>query len=495
MFAAHGQAGQTNVAVAANFTEPAKEIAALFKQKTGHDAVLSFGASGPFLAQITHDAPFQVFLSADAGAAEGGDRAGLAVPESLFTYAIGKLVLWSKVVDVTKGDEALKAGAFSKLSIANPTAAPYGAAAIEAMKALGVYDALQREDRPGQQHRAGVPVRRHQERRTRLRRPVAALRRHRRNALGRSAESLFADPAGRGAAEEGRERRGVEGFPRLPEGTGSARHHRDIRLRPRLSPVSDFSTHIWPPVLLTIELATITTLLLLVIATPLAWWLARSHAWWKEAIAAVVSLPMVLPPTVLGFYLLVALGPDGPGGAVASLWGARTLAFTFTGLVIGSILASMPFVVQPIRNAFEAIGDRPLEVAATLRASPARAFWTVALPLASPGLLTGAVLGFAHTVGEFGVVLMIGGNIPGRTRVMSTAIFDFVETMQWREANILAGGMVVFAFAVILSMILIEKRVSRGPRMSARRLRSAPSSRGRSASSRSTPASPRRRAA
>ncbi len=225
--------------------------------------------------------------------------------------------------------------------------------------------------------------------------------------------------------------------------------------------MSDFSAHIWPPVLLTIELATITTLLTLVIATPLAWWLARSQAWWKEIVAAVVSLPIVLPPTVLGFYLLIVLGPDGPGGVVASLWGARTLAFTFTGLVIASILASMPFVVQPIRNAFAAIGDRPLEVAATLRASPARAFWTVALPLASPGLLSGSVLGFAHTVGEFGVVLMIGGNIPGRTRVMSTAIFDFVETMQWREANILAGGMVVFAFAVILSMILIEKRVSR----------------------------------
>jgi molybdate transport system permease protein len=225
--------------------------------------------------------------------------------------------------------------------------------------------------------------------------------------------------------------------------------------------VSDFSAHIWPPVLLTIELATVTTLLTLVIATPLAWWLARSRAWWKEIIAAVVSLPIVLPPTVLGFYLLIVLGPDGPGGMVANLWGARTLAFTFTGLVIASILASMPFVVQPIRNAFAAIGDRPLEVAATLRASPTRAFWTVALPLASPGLLSGSVLGFAHTVGEFGVVLMIGGNIPGRTRVMSTAIFDFVETMQWREANILAGGMVVFAFAVILTMILIEKRVSR----------------------------------
>ena len=219
--------------------------------------------------------------------------------------------------------------------------------------------------------------------------------------------------------------------------------------------------HIWEPVRLTLELATVTTLALMVIATPLAWWLARSHAGWKEVVAAIVSLPMVLPPTVLGFYLLIALGPEGPGGALAGLWGARTLAFSFWGLVIGSIFASMPFVVQPIRNAFAAIGDRPLEVAATLRASPARAFWTVALPLASPGLLSGAVLGFAHTVGEFGVVLMIGGNIPGRTKVVSTAIYDYVETMQWREANILAGGMVVFAFAVILSMILIEKRFAR----------------------------------
>jgi len=220
-------------------------------------------------------------------------------------------------------------------------------------------------------------------------------------------------------------------------------------------------SHLWQPVRLTLELAAVTTVLLLVIATPLAWWLARSKAWWKEPVAALVSLPIVLPPTVLGFYLLIALGPDGPGGMIAGLWGARTLAFTFTGLVIGSIFASMPFVVQPIRNAFAAIGDRPLEVAATLRASPWRAFWTVALPLASPGFLTGAVLGFAHTIGEFGVILMIGGNIPGRTRVLSTAIFDYVETARWREANILAGGMVVFAFGVILAMTLIEKRVAR----------------------------------
>lgn len=215
------------------------------------------------------------------------------------------------------------------------------------------------------------------------------------------------------------------------------------------------------PVRLTIELAAITTVILLVVGTPIAWWLARSRAWWKEAVAALVAMPLVLPPTVLGFYLLVALGPNGPGGQIAGLWGARTLAFTFEGLVIGSVLYSMPFVVQPIRNAFAAVGDRPLEVAATLRASPTRAFWTVAVPLARPGFLTGAVLGFAHTVGEFGVVLMIGGNIPGETKVLSVAIYDYVETSQWREANILAAGMVVFAFAVILAMTLIEKRVAR----------------------------------
>jgi molybdate transport system permease protein len=222
--------------------------------------------------------------------------------------------------------------------------------------------------------------------------------------------------------------------------------------------MSGLSPDLWQSVGLTIELATITTVILLVVGTPLAWWLARSKAWWTEAVATVIALPLVLPPTVLGFYLLVTLGPNGPGGWIASLWGERTLAFTFEGLVIGSVLYSLPFVVQPIRNAFAAIGDRPLEVAATLRASSRRAFWTVAVPLARPGFLTAAVLGFAHTIGEFGLVLMIGGNIPGRTKVLSVAIFDYVEASRWREANILAGGMVIFAFAVILTSTLTEKR-------------------------------------
>jgi molybdate transport system permease protein len=222
----------------------------------------------------------------------------------------------------------------------------------------------------------------------------------------------------------------------------------------------DFA-ELWPPIRLTLELATITTIVLLLLGTPIAWWLARSDAKWKEVVAAVVALPLILPPTVLGFYLLIALGPDGPGGWIAGLFGGRTLAFTFEGLVIGSVFYSMPFVVQPIRNAFEAIGERPFEVAATLRASPWDRFWSVAVPLARHGFLTGAVLGFAHTVGEFGVILMIGGNIPGETKVLSVTIYDYVETLQWAQAHILAGGMLVFAFVVILSMMVFGKRIGR----------------------------------
>ncbi len=218
---------------------------------------------------------------------------------------------------------------------------------------------------------------------------------------------------------------------------------------------------LWPAIRLTLELATATTVLLLIVGTPIAWWLARSRAVWKEAVAAIVALPLVLPPTVLGFYLLLFLGPNGPGGVAAPLFGLRTFAFTFTGLLFGSVLYSMPFVVQPIRNAFEAFGERPLEVAATLRASRWDTFWSVAVPLARPGFLTGAVLGFAHTIGEFGVVLMIGGNIPGSTRTVSVAVYDYVNTLRWNEAHWIAGAMVLFSFAIVLITFTLEKRLRR----------------------------------
>ncbi len=212
---------------------------------------------------------------------------------------------------------------------------------------------------------------------------------------------------------------------------------------------------------LTLSLATIVTAVLLLVATPIAWWLTRSRASWKEAVAALVALPLVLPPTVLGFYLLIALGPFGPGGALAGLWGARTLAFSFEGLVIGSVIYSLPFMVQPLRNAFESFGEEPLEAAATLGATPWQTFIRVAVPLARAGYLTGAVLTFAHTVGEFGVVLMIGGNIPGETKVLSIAIYDYVESLQWTEAHVLAAGMVIFAFVTITATMLVDRRLGR----------------------------------
>lgn len=203
---------------------------------------------------------------------------------------------------------------------------------------------------------------------------------------------------------------------------------------------------------LTVKLSALTTVLLLLLGTPVAWWLARTHSRFKGLVGSVVTLPLVLPPAVLGFYLLVLMGPDGPVGRLTQAMGLGLLPFTFAGLVVASCLYSMPFVVQPLQQAFAAIGRAPMEAAATLRASPWDAFFTVALPLARPGLLTATVLGFAHTVGEFGVVLMIGGNIPGKTQVLSMAIYNHVEAMEYTNAHWLAGGMLVFSFAVLLAL-------------------------------------------
>ena len=214
----------------------------------------------------------------------------------------------------------------------------------------------------------------------------------------------------------------------------------------------------------TLKLAGLTTILLLVLATPLAWWLARSRSWWKEVVAAVTTLPIILPPSVLGFYILIAIAPQSPLMTPLHAFGIRTLAFTFEGLVIGSMIYSLPFAVQPIRNAFEAMGERPMEVAATLRATPIDAFVTVALPLARRGFLAAAILVFAHTIGEFGVVLMIGGSVPGKTEVISTRVYQLVESLQYGEAHKLAAGVVLFSFAALLALLLVDRRAGGAPR-------------------------------
>ena len=208
---------------------------------------------------------------------------------------------------------------------------------------------------------------------------------------------------------------------------------------------------------LTAELAALATVLLLVVGTPIAWWLARTRSRLKPFFASLVAMPLVLPPSVLGFYLLLLMGPHGPVGQLTQSLGLGRLPFTFSGLVVGSVLYSMPFVVQPLQQAFEAIPERLLEAAATLRAAPPDRFFSVALPLARPGFITASVLGFAHTVGEFGVVLMIGGNIPGKTRVLSVAIYDHVEAGEFAEAHVLAAGMVVFALVVLTALYMVNR--------------------------------------
>jgi len=213
---------------------------------------------------------------------------------------------------------------------------------------------------------------------------------------------------------------------------------------------------------LTVRLASIVTLILLVVGTPIAWWLARTKVWWKGTIGAVVALPLVLPPSVLGFYLLLTLGPHGPIGQLTQALGIGPLPFTFWGLVVASVFYSLPFMVQPLQTAFEAVGERPLEVAATLRASPLDAFFTVAVPLAAPGYLTAAILTFAHTVGEFGVVLMIGGNLPGITRVVSVQIYGHVEALEYASAHRLAAVMLIFSFLVLLILYAWRPRPRNG---------------------------------
>ncbi|MBH1970117.1 molybdate ABC transporter permease subunit [Moraxellaceae bacterium AER2_44_116] len=219
---------------------------------------------------------------------------------------------------------------------------------------------------------------------------------------------------------------------------------------------TDFSA-----IILTLKLAAITTIILLLIGTPIAWWLARSQAWWKGIVSAIVMLPIVLPPTVIGFYLLLAMGSQGWIGHITQALGLGLLPFTFVGLVIASVFYSLPFVVQPLQNAFESIGQRPLEVAATLRASPFDTFFSVILPLAKPAYLTASVLAFAHTMGEFGIVLMVGGNIPDKTRVVSVQIYEHVEAIEYSQAHLLSAAMLAFSFLMLLALYALNNKGKR----------------------------------
>jgi molybdate transport system permease protein len=217
-----------------------------------------------------------------------------------------------------------------------------------------------------------------------------------------------------------------------------------------VEPLLGLASEDWQAILLTVRLASLVTVILLVIATPVAWWLTTTQSKLKPVVAAIVALPLVLPPTVIGFYLLIVMGPNGPVGELTQLLGIGTLPFTFSGLVIASVIYSFPFVVQPIQNSLEALGKRPLEVAATLGASRLDTFFTVVLPLSKPGFITATILGFAHTVGEFGVILMIGGNIPGETQVISVLIYEHVESLQYAQAHSLSAAMIIFSFIVLL---------------------------------------------
>eukprot|EP00659_Diplonema_papillatum_P007400 gene7400-11367_t len=423
-------ADEVQVAVAANFTAPIQAIAADFEKDTGHKLVAAYGATGQFYTQIKNGAPFEVFLSADDTTPQKLEAEGDTVKGSRFTYAVGTLALWSaKEGYVDAKGEVLKKNQFQHLSIANPKAAPYGLAATQVLAKEGLTEKVKDKLVEGQnitQAYQFVST-------GNAELGFVALSQIYKDGKVTSGSawivpSSMHDPIKQDAVilNKGKDSAAAKALVEYLKG-------------PKAAAVinADFSA-IW----LTLKLASLTTVILLIIGTPIALWLSRTRSWWRGPIGAVVALPLVLPPTVIGFYLLLTMGPNGYFGQFTQWLGLGTLTFSFAGLVIGSVIYSMPFVVQPLQNAFSAIGTRPLEVAATLRANPWDTFFTVILPLARPGFITASILGFAHTVGEFGVVLMIGGNIPNKTRVVSVQIYDHVEAMEYAQAHWLAGSMV-----------------------------------------------------
>ncbi len=465
-------ADEVRAAVAANALGAVRAIADRFESTTGHRVLVSPGSSGKLYAQIREGAPFDVFLSADAERPAQLEREERAVVGSRFVYARGRLVLWSATPGLVEaGGGVLRTDRFRRLAIANPKTAPYGAAAAAVLDALGV--------------RAGVADRLVQgEDITQTFQFVATgnaeigfvslsqVVRH----AGGDAGSRWLVPAEMHPPlvqeavllPRGRDRaaaRAFLDFVRGAEARAILRSHGYEVPGPDdggpATPVPHAAASLWTPVFLTLRLAAVSTAVLLFIGTPLAWWLARTRSRAKSVLEALVALPLVLPPTVLGFYLLLLLGARGWVGGVTDALGWGPLAFTFPGLVIGSALYSLPFVVQPLQNAFEAMGERPLEAAATLGASPRDRFFSIAVPICRPAFVTAAILAFAHTVGEFGVILMIGGSIPGRTQVLSIALYEQVEALEYGRAHALAGGMLFFSFLVLWAIHAWNRRPGR----------------------------------
>jgi len=453
---------EVRVAVAANFLRTAEALKAEFEAQSPHRLVLSSGSTGTLFAQIESGARYDLFFAADAARPAALAAGGKARQRSV--YALGRLALvGSALQDPNQGDEALRSGSYRHVALASPASAPYGAAAQQVLQRLGHWDRLQGRLVFGQSVSQTHQL---------LRSGGAELgfvAYAQAKASGEPAwlvPAYFHDPLRQEVVllSESPAAQALWTFLQSPSAQSlisGAGYDLPQVSAPDPSPASAPPA---PPggaaqaVWLTLRLALVTTLILLVISTPLAWWLGRGRSLPRTVVEALVALPLVLPPTVLGFYLLVLLGPEGLFGSTWEAMGGPRLVFSFSGLVVGSVIYSLPFVVQPLQAGFRALDARLLEAAATLGASPWDRFRSVVLPLTRPSYLVAATLGFAHTVGEFGVVLMIGGSVPAETRVLSVAIYEQVEQLHYDQAHVLAGGMLAFSFLTLLAVYLLDRR-------------------------------------
>lgn len=455
-------AEEVRVAVAANFLRTAEALKAEFEAQSPHRLVLSSGSTGTLYAQIEAGASYDLFFAADAARPAALAAAGRAKERA--PYALGRLALAGTALsDPSQGDEALRSGSYRHVALASPDSAPYGAAAKQVLQRLGHWKRLQGRLVFGQSVSQTHQL---------LRSGGAELGFVAWSQVKAAQEpawlvpAYFHDPLRQEVAllSESEGARALWVFLRTPSAqalisaAGYDLPPTEAAQTSAAAEPSPSGGSAGQAVWLTLRLALVTTLILLVISTPLAWWLGRGRSLPRTLVEALVALPLVLPPTVLGFYLLVFLGPEGLFGSSWEAMGGPRLVFSFSGLVVGSVIYSLPFVVQPLQAGFRGLDERVLEAAATLGASPWDRFRSVVLPLTRPSYLVAATLGFAHTVGEFGVVLMIGGSVPAETRVLSVAIYEQVEQLHYDQAHLLAGGMLAFSFLTLLAVYLLDRR-------------------------------------